>query len=101
MQFERDQHKNRSNKRKHGLSFETASFVFQDPFLLSIADNRYDYAEDRWQSLGLIQGIVIYVSHTAGENHHEEEIVRIISARAATARETRRYYAKRKVAERT
>src|SRR5580704_14232548 len=98
MQFEWDKNKNRLNKRKHGLSFETASFVFQDPLLLSVPDDRYD--EERWQSLGLIQGILVYVAHTMGEDENGEEIIRIISARASTANETRKYYANRKNDER-
>ncbi|SRR5579883_1303931 len=101
MQFEWDNKKNLLNKRKHGLSFEVASFVFQDPFLLSVPDDRHDYVEERWQSLGLVQGILIYVAHTVGEDQNGEEIIRIISARAATPGETRRYYANRKYDERT
>jgi uncharacterized DUF497 family protein len=100
MQFEWDNQKNQLNKRKHGLSFETASFTFQDPFILSVPDDRTHYAEERWQSLGLIQGILIYVAHTIGEDNNGEEIIRIISARAATANEVRRYFANRKDEER-
>jgi uncharacterized DUF497 family protein len=47
MQFEWDKNKNLLNKRKHGLSFETASLVFQDPFLLSVPDDRHGYPEER------------------------------------------------------
>lgn len=96
MQFEWNQDKNRLNKKKHGLSFETASFVFQDPFILSVPDNRHCYQEERWQSLGLIQETVIYVAHTVEEDNNGEEIIRIISARAATPHEAKRYYANRK-----
>lgn len=101
MQFEWDKNKNRLNRRNHGLSFETASLVFQDPFLLSVPDDRHGYSEERWQSLGLIQEVLIYVAHTVVETDHGEEIIRIISARAATAGETRRYYTNRKNDERT
>ena len=101
MQFEWDKNKNRVNKKKHGLNFEIASFVFQDPFLLSVPDDRHNYPEERWQSLGLIQDILIYVAHTVGEDDNGEEIIRIISARSATPSETRRYYANRKNDERT
>ncbi len=100
MQFEWDNNKNQVNKRKHGLRFEAASFIFQDLFLLSVPDNRNSYPEERWQSLGLIQDILIHVAHTIGEDSNGEEIIRSISARAATASETRRYYANRKDEER-
>jgi len=100
MQFEWDPVKNRSNKRKHGLSFEAASFVFQDPFLLSVPDDRYASEEERWQTLGAIQESVIYVAHTVREDDHDKEIIRIISARAASPHESRRYYANRRNGQR-
>jgi uncharacterized DUF497 family protein len=101
MQFEWNINKNQLNKKKHGLSFEIASFVFEDPYLLSVPDNRYHYSEERWQSLGLIQQVLIYIAHTVKEDDNGEEIIRIISARAATSSETKQYYANRKHGERT
>lgn len=101
MQFEWNINKNLFNKKKHGLSFETASFVFEDPFLLSVPDSRHSYSEERWQSLGLIGQILIYVAHTVKEDDNGQEIIRIISARAATPRETKQYYTNRKNGERT
>lgn len=41
MLFEWDEAKNKNNKRKHGLSFETAKDVFKDSFMLSWQDDRY------------------------------------------------------------
>lgn len=93
MRFEWDINKNKLNKSKHGVSFEIASLVFQDSFLLSVP-------EERWRSLGLIQDVLIYVAHIVGVDNNDEEIIRIISARAATSGETRRYYANRKDDER-
>jgi uncharacterized protein len=78
MQFEWDKNKNRVNKRKHGLSFETASLVFQDPLLLSVPDDRHGYPEERWQGLGLIQEVLIFIAHTVEEDYNGEEIIRII-----------------------
>ncbi|MCC2666491.1 MAG: type toxin-antitoxin system, ribonuclease toxin BrnT [Gammaproteobacteria bacterium] len=100
MEFEWDKNKNHFNKRKHGINFETASFVFNDPFLLSVPDNRYSYEEERWRSLGMIHETIIYVAHTVRGNEHEKEIIRIISARAATSSETKQYYANCKNAKR-
>ena len=91
MKFEWSNDKNAKNVKKHGINFELASFVFHDSQLMSVPDHRYD--EERWQSLGHINGIVIYVVHTIGENENGEEIIRIISARKATPSEERRYYA--------
>lgn len=91
MNFEWDEDKNRANQLKHGVSFETASLVFDDPGHLSIQD-RHEGTEERWQTLGLVGGVVILlVAHTYWEDRHGEEMIRIISARKATAHERRRY----------
>jgi len=64
MRFEWDQAKNRRNLSKHKISFETAQAVFDDPNLLSLFDRIVD-GDERWQSLGLIDGvIVVLVAHT-------------------------------------
>ena len=89
--FEWDEKKNESNRAKHGLSFETAVLIFQDPNLLSVLDTRYEDEEERWISIGRIDANAIYVAHTVREEDGEE-IIRIISARKATPREERRYF---------
>ncbi len=94
MKFEWDENKNKSNKKKHGLAFEVASLVFQDPYLLSVPDHRH--AEERWQSVGLIHETIIHVAHTIEEDKNDEEIIRIISARAATPPEGKRYLLNRR-----
>jgi len=92
LRFEWDEAKNLSNKRKHGVSFETASRVFADPFALSEQD-RIERGEPRWRTIGLIEGFfVLVVAHTVLETGDDEtEIIRIISARRASPRERRRY----------
>jgi uncharacterized protein len=90
MRFEWNWRKDHANRHKHGLCFETASLVFQDPFHLSVLE-RYEGAEEIWQTLGLVGDVVLLlVAHTI-EDADGEEIIRIISARKATARERRRY----------
>ncbi len=91
MKFEWDQDKNRANRVKHGVSFETASLVFDDPYHLSV-QARHEGPEERWQTLGLAGGVVVLlVAHTYRESDRGEEVIRIISARKATAHERRRY----------
>jgi uncharacterized DUF497 family protein len=95
VRFEWDEAKNRSNQRKHeGLSFEEASQVFRDPLHFSVHD-RIENGEQRWQTIGVIQGfVVLVVAHTITEEDAEGrsvDVIRIISARRATPRERRRY----------
>ncbi len=85
-----DPEKSRANKRKHGLSFETAQLVFDDALALSRPDP--SDGEERWQTVGLIAGAAVLVIHTATEAINDEEAVgRIISARKATTRERKAY----------
>ncbi len=53
--FEWDEAKNRSNQRKHRISFEVASQVFADPFAL-MAPEWVENGEERWQTIGAISG---------------------------------------------
>lgn len=90
MRFEWDSAKDQANQRKHGISFETACLVFDDPNHLSLQD-RHVGNEERWQTMGLIDGlIVLLVAHTYYEEDGEE-VIRIISARKATAHERKSY----------
>jgi uncharacterized DUF497 family protein len=94
--FEWDKRKAKSNLGKHKVSFELAAFIFQDHSILSVLDARFSYEEERWHSIGMIENIILFVSHTAGVIENGEEIIRIISAREATPREKQRYYAHQK-----
>lgn len=86
-----DERKNALNRRKHGIGFDLAQRVFSDPCHLSCQD-RHVGEEARWQTLGLIDGVVIVlVAHTVQEGDNHEEIIRIISARKATRYERHAY----------
>lgn len=91
MRWKWDEEKNRRNKLKHGLTFETAQFVFNDPLAVSRADSYPN--EERWQTVGAINQVVILVVHTLPiyDPEKDEEIGRIISARKATKNERRMY----------
>jgi uncharacterized DUF497 family protein len=91
MRFEWDPNKSRSNRQKHGVSFETAVLVFNDPNHLSIQD-RFEGDEERWQTMDLVDGVtILIVAHTVLDEEGQE-VVRIISARKATPGERRRYH---------
>jgi uncharacterized DUF497 family protein len=87
VQFTWDEHKNRANRRKHGISFETALLVFDDPYHLSWQDREVQ-GESRWQTIGMVKGVhVVLVAHTVEGADEYEEAIRIISARKATPQE--------------
>jgi uncharacterized DUF497 family protein len=86
-----NEEKNRINRRKHGISFETAARIFEDPNVVSYPDRVVD-EEERWHAIGSAGGIaIVLVVHTSEEQHGEEEI-RIISARKASPRERALYH---------
>jgi uncharacterized protein len=85
-----DERKNRSNLSKHGISFETASLVFEDLRAQSRLE-RIVEGEERWQTIGLAGGILILlVAHTWHEEE-SKEVIHIISARKAAPRERALY----------
>jgi hypothetical protein len=95
VRIEWDEAKNLSNQRKHdGVSFEEARHVFDDPLHVSAPD-RIEGGEQRWQTVGAVQGfLILVVAHTVTEEDDDgesAEVIRIISARRATTRERRRY----------
>jgi uncharacterized protein len=82
-----DERKSASNLAKHGINFETAQLVFDDPMALTQFD-LHSSGEERWQTIGVIGPATIFVAHTAPENG---EPGRIISARKATRHERKAY----------
>ncbi|MDA3920479.1 MAG: BrnT family toxin [Salinisphaera sp.] len=90
--FEWDIAKARSNQRKHGVGFNSAVGVFDDPLAITIADPEHSQTEDRWITLGEAPGRgLLVVVHTYNESIANEIEVRIISARRANNRERRDY----------
>jgi uncharacterized DUF497 family protein len=91
MPFEWDEEKNRTNRRKHDVSFETAALVFDDPYALTKRDMAHD-EEERFITLGAIgPGSILFVVHANYESAEKAEVIRVISARAATSRERKSY----------
>ena len=86
MQFEWDDVKNIINIRQHGIDFVDATEVFEHPMLI-LRDDREDYGEERWTGIGLMRMHTIVVVYV--EKHYD--IIRLIFARKATRRETKRY----------
>ena len=86
MQFEWDGRKAAQNIAKHGVPFEYAVRVFLDPHRLNAQDDRRDYSEERWLTLGNIEGRLFAVVYTP-----RGKLIRLISARKANEREQRQY----------
>ena len=85
--YEWDDDKNRKNVEKHGIDFETAKRIFDSP-IVSRRDERKDYNEIRYVSIGIIDQVaMIVVVHT-----NRQDRIRLISARPASRRERRIYY---------
>jgi hypothetical protein len=88
--FEWDEEKNRANIKKHGVSFEEAIAIFNDPHLLTIPD-RMDGLEQRWKSIGVMSGVVLILAIHTVRQETGDEVVRLISARYAGRRDRRIY----------
>lgn len=90
VRFEWDAHKAESNLHKHGVSFETARRIFDDPLHISIQD-RHVGGEERWISFGLVEGILVLAVAHAVREADDQTVIRIISARKATPIERNHY----------
>ena len=62
MRWTWDREKDRINRRKHRISFQTATMVFDDQNVLIDADP-YPF-EQRWRAIGYINGMIITVIYT-------------------------------------
>jgi len=89
LHFEWDQRKAAANEKKHGVSFEEAKSVFSDERAKLIDDPDHSEEEDRFILLGLSSTLrVLVVCHCYREKGN---VIRIISARKATAKESKFY----------
>ena len=76
MIFEWDPYKAEANVRKHGVSFEVAATVFDDPLHLSILDSKSSIKEERWVTIGqAADHRVVLVVHTYRTQKGDEEII--------------------------
>ena len=85
--FEWDDDKAEDNYVKHGVSFDAARKVFEDPFSLERLDDRTNYGEERFFAIGRVGGQILFVAYT-----EREARIRLISARNATRHEQDDYF---------
>ena len=89
IKFEWDSTKATANIKKHGVSFEEAHSVFYDEFAVQFFDEDHSSDEERFLLLGMSTGArLLLVCHCERE---AGDIIRIISARKATRRESTFY----------
>jgi uncharacterized DUF497 family protein len=86
MDFEWDDAKRKSNLRNHGIDFVGIEKIFESE-TVTIPDDRFDYGEARFVTLGLLNGRVVAIAHT-----ETDEVIRIISVRKATKDEESSYF---------
>jgi uncharacterized protein len=88
MIFEWDERQRRGNLRKHKLDFADRPTVFSG-VATTAADDRFDYGEARFLTVGLLRGNVVVVAHTEADG-----VIRVISMRKAAAHEQEAYFEK-------
>jgi len=89
IKFEWDPPKAAANLKKHQISFEEAKSVFYDEFAVQFFDEGHSSDEERFLMLGMSSGAkLLIVCHCELEHG---EVIRIISARKATKRESAFY----------
>jgi len=87
VEFEWDEAKAESNLHKHGVPFPFAARAFLDPERIEHVDDREEYGETRWITVGLVDEFEIIVVYTL-----REERIRILSARKADRNEREAYW---------
>ena len=81
MRFTWDERKRQLNLRVHGLDFRDAPAVFDGP-TFTMEDDRFDYSEQRFLTLGFLAGVAVSIVHT-----ETAAVIRVISFRKATRHE--------------
>jgi uncharacterized DUF497 family protein len=86
MRFTWSERKRATNIEDHGLDFIDAPRVFES-MTYTFEDDRFDYGEQRFETLGLLAGVSVSIVHTESEDE-----IRVISFRKATKREAALYF---------
>ena len=86
MRFEWDEAKRRANLHRHGFDFVDGEKVFAGE-TARFVDDRFDYGETRFVTIGMLDGRVVAVIHT-----ETDEVTRVISIRKALKDEEETYF---------
>jgi uncharacterized protein len=88
--FEWDPDKEKRNIAKHGVSFELAMKVWDDPHHVVLPD-RIENGEPRWHAIGMVGPVALLLVVHADPDPRDEDRIRIIGARKATRHERKLY----------
>lgn len=88
MEFEWDEIKRQSNLAKHGVDILDAALIFEGE-TFSLVDDRHDYGEVRYKSIGMADGTCFVVVHT-----EREGVTRLISAWKGSRHDRAEYQAR-------
>jgi uncharacterized DUF497 family protein len=88
MRFSWSESKRQLNIQTHGFDFVDAPRVFDGP-TFTYEDARFDYSEQRFVTLGLLDGFVVSIVHT-----ESSRLIRVISFRKATKNEQAIFFKK-------
>jgi len=87
LQFEWDPRKAAKNRLKHGVPFQEAATVFDDPLAITYPDPDHSEGESRWLTFGIsVEERLLVVAHAEGG-----DTIRIVNARRATRNEREIY----------
>jgi uncharacterized protein len=87
MTFEWDSRKASENLAKHGIPFDYATRVFDDPYRIEQEDRTNFYEETRYHAIGIVENLLFFLAFTYRQGN-----IRLISARKVTPRERRQYH---------
>lgn len=87
MRYSYDTAKKKSNLKKHGLDFDDAQSVIESGQTVTFEDNRFDYDEPRFITMGVLGGAIVVIATTESDTE-----IRIISMRKAEKNEQKIYF---------
>jgi uncharacterized protein len=87
MIFEWDPRKAAENLAKHGIPFDYARRIFDDPYHIEREDQTSFYEEARYHAIGMVENLLLFVVFT-----YRQDNICLISARKVAPRERRRYH---------
>ena len=90
MRYSYDPAKKAANLKKHGLDFDDARIVIEGGRTVTFQDDRFDYDEIRYLTLGMLNDLVVIIATS-----ETEKTIRIISMRKADKNEQKIYYENR------